>query len=185
MDNFSLEKTDLKGIDIIHSFSTEDQRGCVIKDFSQKYYSENGKEFSIIESLQIFSRKGTLRGLHIQKKGGQTKLIQCIFGKVCIVVIDLRKESEQFGQSILYELNGLDGISILIPPQFALGTLAIEDSIISCKCDQEYAHEYDTGIIWNDNELNIQWPLYKMNNTIILSEKDNSWKGFIEYKNKM
>lgn len=116
------------------------------------------------------SSAGVLRGLHFQKDpNAQGKLVQCVKGKIFDVAVDIRKGSPAFGRWVGMELSEENRHMLYIPPQFAHGFVVLSESAdVVYKCTKEYAPEDDRGIIWNDPDLNILWPVKEP----VLSKKD-------------
>lgn len=171
-------KTEISGVVLVTPFYSADDRGSVIKDYSEKNFLDNGIEFVPKETLYISSQKKVLRGLHFQRIKGQAKLIRCIIGSIFGVVVDLRLESPTLGRWISYELDQKRREELFIPDGCAFGSLALEDALIVCKCGENYYKEYDDGIKWNDTDLNIRWPI---KDNLIISPKDRKLQSFRSY----
>ena len=107
------------------------------------------------------SNPGVLRGLHFQKRVPQGKLVSCIHGAIFDVAVDLRKNSATFGHSFGTELSAKNGKMLWIPKGFAHGfcVLGSESADVYYKVDEKYSPQDDSGIIWNDEQLKIQWPI--------------------------
>jgi dTDP-4-dehydrorhamnose 3,5-epimerase len=129
-----------------------------------------GKEYRFVQDNQSFSSKGTLRGLHFQKgTAAQSKLVRVVKGAAYDVAVDLRPDSPTFKHWFGVELSESNYLQFLIPRGFAHAFIALEDdTIFQYKVDNYYSARHDGGIIWNDEELNIEWP----NLSLELSEKD-------------
>lgn len=165
---------------IFKSEPISDFRGSVNKIFSNQILEKNGISFNIKEELIIYSKENVLRGLHFQKYVGQAKLIRVLSGKIFAVILDLQKDSNTFGKwgSLYLENNGK---TLYIPKTCAFGSLAMEDTILSCKCGSEFIAEYSDGILWNDETIAIDWPLEVLNSNPIISEKDKNLQSLREY----
>jgi dTDP-4-dehydrorhamnose 3,5-epimerase len=149
----------------------EDDRGYFYESFNENRFNEViGKKYNFVQDNQSYSAKGTLRGLHFQKgEATQTKLVRVVRGAAYDVAVDLRADSPTFKQWYGVELSDTNYLQFLIPRGFAHAFVALEDNtIFQYKVDNHYSSEHDGGIIWNDEELNIEWP----NLTLELSEKD-------------
>jgi dTDP-4-dehydrorhamnose 3,5-epimerase len=119
-----------------------------------------------------------LRGLHFQQgEHAQGKLVRVISGRVLDVAVDMRPESPTFGKWEFYDLDAKSNKMVYIPTGFAHGFLALEDSIFSYKCTAGYNKESEGGIIWNDPQLQIEWPIDQPN----VSEKDVLLPSFESY----
>ncbi len=173
---YRFEEQSISGVYKITPFSASDFRGYGIKDFSEEVFRENGICFQPKEILTFKSKKGVLRGIHFQRTRGQAKLIRCIDGRVWCVVVDIRRESETFGQWVPVDIN--EGLEVYVPGDCAVGTLALEDSLMLCTCDEKYYGEYDDGIRWDDEEFGIEWPLGRISGVPIMSEKDKRLDSF-------
>ncbi|MBT8274002.1 MAG: dTDP-4-dehydrorhamnose 3,5-epimerase [Bacteroidia bacterium] len=174
-----IEETHLKGCFVITPKIFGDDRGYFFESYNHRDFSTSlGFETSFIQDNQSKSSSGVLRGLHYQKgEFAQAKLVRVIKGKVLDVCVDIRKDSPTFGQSFSIELDELSQKQLFIPRGFAHGFLVMEDNtIFSYKCDNYYNKEAESGIIYNDSTLNIDWNYPE--NQIILSEKDKQLPTF-------
>lgn len=181
---FKFVKTDIDDLIIIYPFIYNDQRGYYKKYYEYSVFSQHGLPTLYPESSDIFSHKGVLRGLHYQENYSQGKLIHVIMGKIFDVALDLRKNSRTFGKWKAFELSGNENKMIYIPPGFAHGFMVLEDNTyFSYQCSNIYDPDSCGGILWNDPELNINWPI-KDDKELIMTEKDRSWPNFSEYKLK-
>tara|TARA_Y100000739_G_scaffold223137_1_gene225556 strand:- start:455 stop:1003 length:549 start_codon:yes stop_codon:yes gene_type:complete len=151
----------------------KDDRGSFSEIFNEELFKKNNLKINYIQDNFSFSElKNTIRGLHFQKKPfEQTKLIKVINGSIFDVFVDLREDSNDFGSYSSIELTQDMGW-VLIPKGFAHGFKTLEDNTsVLYKVDQYYNPENDSGIIWNDNFLNIDWNL---SSDPVLSEKDKN-----------
>jgi dTDP-4-dehydrorhamnose 3,5-epimerase len=180
---FSFEKTRFNGVFLVKPFVAEDERGYFLKDYSQETFASNGITHNLQEVFYTSSYKGVIRAIHFQREKEQPKLVRCVKGSIFDVVVDLRLESQTLGQWEGFYLNDENKDEVLIPAHFGHGYLVLEDSIVSYKCAEKFYGEFDDGIIWDDSDINVQWPLEKVGN-IILSEKDKSLQSFVEWKQK-
>jgi len=164
--------TNLNGLYVIEPKVFGDHRGYFFESFRQDLFDKLGTNLQFVQNNQSKSAKNILRGLHFQKAPkAQGKLVQVIKGAVLDVVVDIRKESDTFGQHFSIELNEDNKKLLWIPPGFAHGFLTLEDeTIFSYKCTDYYAPELEGSIRWNDEILNIQWGI----DAPILSEKDKN-----------
>lgn len=183
----SIERSIIEGLVVIHPHVFEDARGYFIKDFEAKFYKENNLPTEFLEFNESKSKKGTIRGLHFQQKFSQGKLIRVIKGAVYDVAVDLRLDSPTFGKWMGFELSEYNHDVLYIPEGFAHGFLALEDdSIFSYKCTNKYAPEFDSGIRYNDSDINVEWPVDRVGGweNVITSEKDSKLQSFQEFSNK-
>ena len=180
----SIEKTPIEGLVVVHPYVFEDKRGYFIKDFEEKFYKENNLPTEFLEFNESKSKKGTIRGLHFQQKFSQGKLIRVIKGAVYDVAVDLRFDSPTFGKWMGFELSEYNHDVLYIPEGFAHGFLALEDdSIFSYKCTNKYAPEFDSGVRFNDPDINVEWPVEKVGGweNVITSEKDSKLQSLKEF----
>lgn len=179
LTHYEFKELSLSGVFKITPFQSSDDRGMLIKDYVQEVFEENGIKFEPVENLCIYSKRNVLRGLHFQRMEEQDKLIRCISGLIWAVVVDLRYGSPTFGSWIGEEL--AHEKELYIPRGFALGTYALQDSILECKCGEKFCPEYDDGICWNDEDLNICWPIEADSGVPIVSAKDKNLQKFKDY----
>lgn len=187
MNKFKFNKIDLEGAYLISAFHSEDERGKLIKDYNLDIFKAQGINYNLKETFYTISKKGVIRAIHFQLGKQQAKLIRCISGKVYDVIVDLRTDSATFGQWRGFYLSGNEYKEILVPEYFGHGYLVIEDSIVSYKCAEVFYEEGDSGIMYNDSDINISWPFELINgkNNLIISEKDKNLMSFKEYSNKI
>lgn len=180
---FKFSETNIKGLYEIQPFNADDVRGCFTKDYSKEVFENNGISYDLKEVFYTTSHKGVIRALHFQRVMQQPKLVRCIFGHVYDVVVDLRKDSPTFKQWLGFDLVGDKHNEILVPAGCAHGYLVLEKSIVSYKCAEKFFGEYDDGIMWNDPDINVQWPLSKIGgvDNLILADKDKNLQSFAEF----
>lgn len=171
------KKTKLEGVWIIEPKIFKDERGLFFESYSKREFENQGIDIDFVQDNHSVSlKKGTLRGLHFQKDPfAQSKLVRVTKGKVYDVIVDIRKDLKTFGQWEGFELSAQNFKMLLVPSGFAHGFLTLEDdTIFQYKCSEFYHPESESGIIWNDPDLNINWPI---KNPIIL-EKDKKHPFF-------
>lgn len=183
IQHFKFDKTKINGLFQIQPFNADDDRGCFTKDYSKEVFKENGIDYDLQEVFYTTSHKGVIRAMHFQKVKQQPKLVRCISGHIYDVVVDLRKNSSTFKQWVFFNLTGSNKTEILVPKGCAHGYLVLEDSIVSYKCAEKFYGEYDDGIMWNDKEISIEWPLHLIGGlkNMIIVEKDKNLKTFKEF----
>ncbi|MGL4653520.1 dTDP-4-dehydrorhamnose 3,5-epimerase [Cetobacterium sp.] len=176
MGKFNRVETGIKDLIVIEPTVFGDNRGFFLESYSRKDFEEIGMDIEFVQDNHSKSKKGVLRGLHFQTKHVQGKLVRVTAGAVLDVAVDLRKDSPTFGKYYLVELTAENKKMFYIPPGFAHGFLTLEDNTeFLYKCTDYYAPEFDSGILWNDSEVGIEWDLEKYGlseDTILLSEKD-------------
>jgi len=171
-----INKTKFKDLFIFKNKSFKDKRG---------YFKELIKEKQIKKKLPFtvmsYSKKNVIRGLHIQTKNSQGKLISVLKGKIYDVALDLRKNSKTFGKVFSCILSEKNSQSIYIPPGFAHGFCGLEkENYIIYSCTQYRDKASEKKIKYNDKKLNIKWPTKKP----VVSKKDQSAIAFVEFKKK-
>lgn len=183
MQKWNFEKLKLIGAYKITPFFLDDNRGGFIKDYSKEIFEQNGIDYSLKEVFYTISHKGVVRALHFQKTKQQAKLVRCISGKIYDVIVDLRKDSPTFLRWQGFYLTGENMVELLVPEGFGHGYLVIEESIVSYKCAEKFYGEYDSGIKYDDENLNILWPYEEVGgkDKLILSEKDKNLMNFKEF----
>lgn len=180
IQKWEFNELDLKGAYLIKPFIAYDNRGHFVKDYSKEVFEQNGITHDLKEVFYTVSHKGVIRALHFQEVKQQAKLVRCVKGKIYDVIVDLRKESPTYKQWRGFYLSEENNNELLVPENFAHGYLVLEDSIVSYKCAEKFYGEYDTGIIWNDSDIGVEWPLEEIGGikNIILSEKDIKLQDF-------
>lgn len=167
------EKTPLQDCFIITPEIYSDHRGFFLESFHKEKFNEaSGLDIEFVQDNQSVSKKGVLRGLHFQSgEFAQAKLVRVIHGEVLDVVVDLRPDSPSFKQSYQLILSDKNHHQLFIPQGFAHGFITLsETAVFSYKCDRFYYPGSESGIIYNDPDLAIEWNFPE--NELILSEKD-------------
>lgn len=183
MAGFEFQELDLRGAYLIRNFYAGDGRGSFAKNFEKDIYAEAGIAFKLYETFVSHSVKNVIRGLHFQIHNPQAKLVSVVAGSVWDVMVDLRLDSPTFKQWRAYELSAENHLSFFIPRGFAHGFLSLEDgTAMLYQCDGKYDKETDTGILFNDPEIGIQWPVDK--DAAIHSERDLRLQSFADYLKK-
>ena len=181
--NFKFISTKIEGVYIIEPNKFGDDRGYFMETYKKESFDKAGLVYNFVQDNQSKSKKGVLRGLHFQKQYPQAKLVRCIEGEVFDVCVDLRKESSTFGQWEGVILSAEKANQFMIPRGFAHGFIVLSETATFCyKCDEMYHPEDEGGIIWDDNFINIDWPVV---GEVILSSKDQKHKGFKSYIEEM
>lgn len=177
---FEFHETEIQGLIEITPFNAEDIRGCFTKDYSKEVFEANQIYHDLAEVFYTTSHKGVIRALHFQRVKQQPKLVRCIWGHVWDVVVDLRKDSNTFKKWLSFDLIGEKHNEILVPAGCAHGYLVLEDSIVSYKCGEKFYGEYDDGIMWNDADIGISWPLELIGgaSNLIIADKDKNLQTF-------
>ena len=162
--------TEIDGVFLIELEIYEDQRGFFLETYQyERYFQKNIKD-KFVQDNYSRSYKNVLRGLHFQNQNPQSQLLTLMSGSIFDVIVDLRSNSKTFKKWISFNLNEDSYIrQIYMPPGIAHGFCVLSDtSNLHYKVSQKYESKNEAGIIWNDSNLNINWPI----NNPILSEKD-------------
>jgi dTDP-4-dehydrorhamnose 3,5-epimerase len=170
MGNFTFHKTKLDGVMLIEANVYGDERGYFMETFHRDAFAEAGFDRTFVQDNQSKSKKGVLRGLHFQKTKPQGKLVRVLEGAVFDVAVDLRRDSPTFGR---WESAVLDSPNkmFFVPEGFAHGFLTLSDYVVfTYKCTQLYDRTDEGGLLWNDPDLSIGWPVEGLE--VLLSEKD-------------
>lgn len=160
MEGFEFEKLKLEGAFCIDNFFAGDNRGGFTKCFEKDIYKDGGIDFQLNETFASVSSKNVIRGLHFQIHNPQAKLVCVVKGKVWDVIVDLRMDSKTYKKWVAVELSAENHKALYVPRGFGHGFLALEDeTIMLYQCDGAYDKETDTGIRYDDPEINITWPI--------------------------
>lgn len=166
-----LIETKLEGVFLLEPKVFGDHRGFFMETYNAKDFQELGLEINFIQDNHSLSvPAGTLRGLHYQlEPKAQTKLVRCTRGAIYDVAVDIRKGSPTFGQWVGVILSEHNKRQLLVPKGFAHGFCTlVEYTEVNYKVDEYYSPENDRGILWNDPEIGIDWPV----SSPVLSDKD-------------
>jgi len=162
-------ETELPGVKIIEPTVFGDQRGFFKATFQAERYAEIGIDLPFVQDNCSRSTKGVLRGLHLQKTRPQGKLVSCTRGVVFDVAVDVDPSSETFGKYVGVELSESNHLQLWIPPGYAHGFCVLSDvADFRYKCTDYYVPEDESGLVWNDSDVSIDWPVGLPS----LSEKD-------------
>ena len=169
-------KTKFKDLLIVKQKENKDNRGSLRETFNNKILKEK-----FIFEYCTTSRKNVLRGFHFQTKFKQSKYVNVVKGKILDVVIDLRRKSKTFGKTFKIILSKKNALGLYIPAGFAHAYYSYDkENIIYYKLDNYYAPRYESGIVYNDKNLDIKWPKKKMK----ISKKDKNLLTLEEFKFK-
>jgi len=164
--------TSIEGVYIIEPKVFKDSRGYFFEAWKKAEFEENVGKVEFVQDNESRSSYGVLRGLHYQKgEYSQAKLVRVIKGKVIDVAVDIRKSSPTFGKYVAVELSDENKRQLFIPRGFAHGFLVLsDDAIFTYKVDNVYAPQAEASIRWNDEDINIEWPIDAKD--VVTSEKD-------------
>jgi len=177
---FGFTRLEIPDVILITPAIFEDERGAFMETYRAGEFEAHGIDLPFVQDNHSISKKGVIRGLHYQLlPSAQGKLIRCVRGKIWDVAVDIRRGSPWYGKWVGCELSSENRRMLWIPPGFAHGFAALEDSEVLYKCSSEYNKECERGILWNDPQIGIDW----MIKDPILSEKDASWPRFTDADN--
>ena len=174
----NLIKTKLDGLVLLRPTIIKDNRGYFMQSYHQKNINKLIGNISFVQDNESESYRGVLRGLHFQKPPyAQSKLVRCLKGKLLDVVLDLRNDSKTYGMIETILLSEENKNQLFIPKGFAHGFVVLSEiAIFSYKVDNYYNSDAESGIIWDDHDLNIDWKINKAD--IRVSEKDAKLSTF-------
>lgn len=167
---FNFKSLSIPDVILIEPFIFRDERGAFAEMYKLSDFKKIGILDNFVQDNYSISGKWVLRGLHYQiAPAAQGKLVRVARGRIFDVAVDIRKDSHYFGKWIGVELSEDNRYMLWIPPGFAHGFVALEDNTeVLYKTTEEYAPEFERGIIWNDPEIGIEWPVKNP----VLSPKD-------------
>ncbi len=172
-----IKSTKFKDLKVIFSPIHNDRRGGFREIFKKKFFKNKNFVFTCASS----SKKNVLRGMHFQTQNTQGKYLTVLKGTILDVSIDLRKNSKTFGKYFSIKLSDKNGVSIYIPAGFAHGFLGLKkENIISYHCTNYRSKKHEIGIIWNDKDVKVKWPIKNP----ILSKKDKNNISLKDYLKK-
>jgi len=180
MGNFNFITTKIKDLYIIEPKVFGDNRGYFMETYNKNAFFEAGLNMEFVQDNESKSKIGVLRGMHFQTKHTQGKLVRVTQGEVFDVAVDLRNGSPTYGQWEGVLLTSENKRQFYVPEGFAHGFLVIsEEAVFNYKCTDFYDPEYESGLLWNDPEIGIKWPLEGIEE-ILLSDKDKVQKTLKE-----
>ncbi len=180
----------IKGLAVIEPQVFGDARGYFMETYNFNDFKAHGIDVEFVQDNQSASKKGVLRGLHFQKNFPQDKLVRVIKGEVYDVAVDLREGSETFGKWYGILLSEENKKQFFIPKNFAHGFLVVSDYAEFCYKVTDFYHPNDEGgLMWNDPDLNVEWPIPEgmTEEDLILSDKDkvnSSYKEYLQERGK-
>jgi len=167
----NVSDTSLPGVVIVESRVFDDARGFFMESFNARDFAEAGLPTHFVQDNHSRSTRGVLRGLHYQHPSWQGKLVRALVGTIFDVAVDIRRESAHFGQWFGIELSAENKKQLYVPPGFAHGFCVLSDvAEMSYKCTALYEPKEDAGVLWNDPDIGIDWPIQDP----LLSPKDEA-----------
>ena len=180
---FEIEDTEFKGLKIVHPFVSYDERGFFMKTYEREFFASHGIFLKNDEDMTTCSKKNVIRGMHFQTQAPQDKYITVSVGTIYDVVVDLRKDSQTFGQWKGIELSEENKLGFYIPAGFAHGFLAVSELVkFHYRCGGKYIPGADSGIRWDDPDIGIDWKY--LSDDPVISERDKSLMTFQEFCQK-
>lgn len=180
MGKITVTKCDIEGLYVIEPTVFRDERGYFVETYNKQDMEAAGLNMDFVQDNQSMSVKGVLRGLHFQKQFPQGKLVRVIRGAVFDVAVDIRKDSDTYGQWFGIELTAENKKQFYVSEGFAHGFVVLSDEAEFCYKVTDFYHPGDEGgIAWNDPDIGIEWPIPE-DMKLILSEKDQHWKPLKE-----
>lgn len=178
-----VETTPIEGLLVLKPRMNRDARGFFVESYNLNTFAAAGIATTFVQDNHSRSLRGTLRGLHFQSGSGQVKLVRCSLGRVWDVAVDIRPGSPTFGKHHAVELTPDDCAMFYVPAGFAHGFLALSDvAELQYKCSTVYDAAIESGIMWDDAELKVGWPLDRIGGAPLLSERDKTNQGFAAWK---
>ncbi len=178
MGKIKITKCEIDGLCVIEPSVFGDERGYFMETYNKQDFIDAGLTMDFVQDNQSMSTKGVLRGLHFQKKYPQGKLVRVLSGEVYDVAVDMRKSSKTFGKYFGVVLSGENKKQFYIPEGFAHGFLVLSETAeFAYKCTNFYHFEDEGGIIWNDKDINIAWPI-SLDMNVNVSDKDDKLPSF-------
>lgn len=175
MGKITVEDTPIEGLKVITPSVFGDSRGYFMESYNYNDFKEAGMDYVFVQDNQSASKKGVLRGMHFQLNYPQDKLVRVIRGEVFDAVIDLREGSKTYGQWYGVRLSEENKKMFMIPKGFAHGFLVLSDyAEFAYKCTDFYHPNDEGGIIYNDPDIAIEWPIEE-GMELTMSDKDVKW----------
>ena len=180
MGKFSVETCEIEGLKVITHTAFGDRRGYFMESYQANDFKEMGIDTVFVQDNQSSSTKGVLRGMHYQINFPQDKLVRVISGEVYDAVVDLRKGSPTYGKSFGVVLSAENRKQLFIPKGFAHGFLVLSDTAEFFYKVSDFYHPNDEGgLVWNDPEVGIDWPV-KDEALLNIIERDRNWPKLSE-----
>lgn len=180
MGKIKVTRCEIEGLCVVEPTVFGDDRGYFVETYNFNDFKAEGLDMIFVQDNQSMSVKGVLRGLHYQKQFPQGKLVRVVGGKVFDVAVDLRTGSATYGKWFGVELSGENKKMFYIPEGFAHGFVVLSDeAVFAYKCTDFYHPGDEGGIIWNDPEIGVEWPIPE-DMKLIMSDKDVKWGGLKE-----
>ena len=182
MGQIKVESCEIEGLKVITPTVHGDSRGYFMESYNYNDFKEAGIDQVFVQDNQSASKRGVLRGLHFQINYPQDKLVRVLNGEVYDVAVDLREGSPTFGKHFGVLLSEENKKQFFIPKGFAHGFLVLSEyAVFAYKCTDFYHANDEGGLMYNDLEIGIEWPIPE-DMELIMSDKDGKWGTLAEYK---
>lgn len=170
---FEFKKLGISGVFLVMPKRFDDERGYFMETYKKEDFERAGIKGEMVQQNTSSSKKGVLRGLHFQREPhAMAKLVGCVSGEILDVGVDIRKDSPTFGKYVSEVLSGENCKMLYLPRGFAHGFLALSDeALVTYLVDSEFAPEAEGGLVWNDPDVGIDWPMKDP----IIKERDRKW----------
>lgn len=158
---FAFEELEIPGLVLVEARRLDDARGYFVELFKSSDFADHGLPPTFVQENLSHSAYGVLRGLHYQLlPRAQGKLVMALYGRIFDVAVDIRRGSPTYGRWLGLELTAEDGLMLYVPPGFAHGFCVLSDeATLLYKVTDEYAPECERGILWNDPQIGVEWPM--------------------------
>ena len=181
MGKITVETCEIEGLKVITPQVFGDARGYFVETYNKNDFVAAGIDVEFVQDNQSASTQGVLRGLHYQINHPQDKLVRCIRGEVFDVAVDLRRDSKTFGKWHGVILSEENKKQFFVPKGFAHGFYVISEyAEFAYKCSDFYTPGDEGGLIWNDPDIGVEWPLVE-GVALNLSDRDTKWGGIKEF----
>jgi dTDP-4-dehydrorhamnose 3,5-epimerase len=178
----NFKPTALPDVIVVEPRVHRDPRGFFLESYHMQRYAEGGIDARFVQDNHSFSARGTLRGLHMQRAFAQGKLIRCTEGEIFDVAVDVRRGSGTFGSWVGETLSAQNFRQLWIPPGFLHGFCVVSETAqVEYKCTELYHPEDELGVIWNDPDIGIAWPI----GAPVLSAKDAALPRLREVESRL
>jgi dTDP-4-dehydrorhamnose 3,5-epimerase len=178
----NFKPTALPDVIVVEPRVHRDPRGFFLESYHMQRYAEGGIDARFVQDNHSFSARGTLRGLHMQRAFAQGKLIRCTAGEIFDVAVDVRRGSGTFGSWVGETLSAQNFRQLWIPPGFLHGFCVVSETAqVEYKCTELYHPEDELGVIWNDPDIGIAWPI----GAPVLSAKDAALPRLREVESRL
>lgn len=181
MGKIKVTTCEIEGLRIIEPTVFEDERGYFMETYNYNDFKEAGIDMTFVQDNQSASKRGVLRGLHFQINYPQDKLVRAVRGEIFDVAVDLRKGSATYGKWFGAKLSEQNKRQFFIPKNFAHGYLVLSDyAEFAYKCSDFYHPNDEGGIVFNDPEIGVEWPIPD-DMDLIMIDRDRQWGGIREF----